>query len=159
MSKKILSDKFYHEMDKLGVRYPTKLALLLPALHIAQDELGWLPPDALDEVANYIGILPSQVVEVASFYSMYYLKPVGRHVLRVCTNVACCLRGSKGIVKYCEKKLNIQCGETTSDGKFTLLEEECLGACGTAPAMMLDHEYYENLNVLKLDQILDDLKD
>jgi NADH-quinone oxidoreductase subunit E len=158
MAKKILSQKFYDEMKKLEPRYPTKVALLLPALHAAQDETGWLPPEVLEEIGAYIGIHPAQVREVASFYTMYNLKPVGKYHLKICTNVACCLRGADELVEHCEKKLNIKVGETTKDRKFTLHEEECLGACGTAPAMMLNNDYHENLTAQRLDQLLDALE-
>ncbi|MFL5813393.1 MAG: NADH-quinone oxidoreductase subunit NuoE [Bdellovibrionia bacterium] len=158
MAKKILSQKFYDEMKKLEPRYPTRVALLLPALHAAQDETGWLPPEVLEEIGAYIGIHPAQVKEVASFYTMYNLKPVGKYHLKVCTNVACCLRGADELVEHCEKKFNIKCGETTKDRKFTLMEEECLGACGTAPAMMLNNDYHENLTIQRLDQLLDALE-
>lgn len=154
----VLSQKFYDEMKKLEPRYPTKLALLLPALHEAQSEYGWLPPEVLDEVAKYINIHPAQVREVASFYTMYNLKPVGKYHFKICTNVSCSLRGADSLVKYCEKKLRIRCGETTGDHKFTLEEEECLGACGTAPAMMLGDSYYENLTEDKLDRLITELE-
>src|SRR3954465_15891230 len=143
MAQKLLSQKFYDRMKKLEPRYPTKVALLLPALHAAQRELGWLPPDVLEEVGACIGIPPAQVREVASFYTMYNLKPVGRYHLKICTNVACALRGAEKLVEHCEKRFDIACGETTPDRKFTLMEEECLGACGTAPAMMLNDDYIE----------------
>lgn len=155
---KLLSQKFYDEMKKLEPRYPTKVALLLPALHAAQDEYGWLAPEVMAEVGEYIGIHPAQVREVASFYTMYNLKPVGKHVLKICTNVACALRGAEELVEHCEKKWAIKCGETTPDRKFTLMEEECLGACGTAPAMMLGNDYVENLDVAKLDQVISGLE-
>ncbi len=158
MGKKLLSEKFYSAMTTLESRYPSKVALLLPALHAAQDEFGWLSPEILEEVGDFIGIHPAQVREVASFYTMYNLKPVGKYHLKVCTNVACCLRGSEELVQHCEKKFGIQVGETTRDKKFTLVEEECLGACGTAPAMMLNDDYHENLTVSKLDQLLDHLE-
>lgn len=158
MTKKILSQKFYDEMDQLVPRYPTRVALLLPALHVAQAETGWLPPEVMEEVASYIGIHPAQVKEVASFYTMYNLKPVGKYHLKICTNVACCLRGAEALVEHCERKLGIVCGETTRDKKFTVMEEECLGACGTAPAMMLNDDYHENLDVQKLDGLLNGLE-
>jgi NADH-quinone oxidoreductase E subunit len=158
MANKILSPKFYSEMDKLVPRYPSRVALLLPALHQAQEETGWLPPEVLEEIGAYIGIHAAQVREVASFYTMYNLNPVGKYHIKVCTNVACCLRGADELVEHVEKKLNIKCGETTRDKKFTLMEEECLGACGTAPAMMLNDDYHENLDAKKMDQILDGLK-
>lgn len=150
----LLSEKFYQEMKKLEPRYPTKLALLLPALHAAQDEKGWLSPEVMDEIAEYIEIHPAQVRETASFYTMYNLKPVGKYHVKLCTNVACCLRGSSEILEHFERKLSIQTGETTPDKRFTLNEEECLGACGTAPAMMLNNDYYENLSIAKVDEIL-----
>lgn len=157
MASKILSKKFYDEMKRLEPRYPTKVALLLPALHVAQEEVGWLPPEVMDEVGAYIGIHAAQVREVASFYTMYNLKPVGKYHLKICTNVACALRGAEDLVQHCEKKFDIRVGETTRDKKFTLYEEECLGACGTAPAMMLNDDYYENLDVRGLDELLERL--
>lgn len=154
---KILSKDFYNEMKKLEPRYPIKVALLLPALHAAQKETGWLPPEVLNEIAEYIEIHPAQVREVVSFYTMYNLKPVGKHHIKICTNISCCLRGAEKLVQHCEKKLGIRVGETTPDKKFTLDEEECLGACGTAPAMMLNEDYYENLDTEGLDGVLDNL--
>jgi len=158
MGSKLLSQKFYDEMKKLEPRYPTKVALLLPALHQAQDETGWLPPEILEEIGEYIGIHPAQVREVASFYTMYNLKPVGKYTLKVCTNVACCLRGADEIVHHLEKKWDIRCGETTHDRKFTLMEEECLGACGTAPAMMLNNDYVESLTIESVDKLVQGLE-
>ncbi|MCM2278036.1 MAG: NAD(P)H-dependent oxidoreductase subunit E [Oligoflexia bacterium] len=155
---KILSQKFYDRMNKLEPRYPDKVALLLPALHAAQEEFGWLPPEVMEEVGAFIGIHPAQVREVASFYTMYNLKPVGKYHLKICTNVACCLRGADELVHHVEKKYGIRCGETTPDRKLTLNEEECLGACGTAPAMMLNDDYHENLTAEGLDKILERLE-
>jgi NADH-quinone oxidoreductase subunit E len=154
MKPKTLSAKFYEAMDKLVPRYPSRVALLLPALHQAQEEKRWLSEETLDEIATYIDIHPAQVREVASFYTMYNLKPVGKFHLKICTNAACILRGADELVEHCEKKLGIACGSTTADQLFTLAEEECLGACGTAPAMMLNDDYVENLTVSKMDEIL-----
>lgn len=154
MKPKTLSAKFYEAMDKLVPRYPSRVALLLPALHQAQEEKRWLSEETLDEIAAYIDIHPAQVREVASFYTMYNLKPVGKYHLKICTNAACILRGADELVEHCEKKLGIACGSTTADQLFTLAEEECLGACGTAPAMMLNDDYVENLTVSKVDEIL-----
>jgi len=151
---KVLSENFYLDMKKLEPRYPNKVALLLPALHRAQEEFGWLPPEALDEIAEYIEIHPAQVREVASFYTMYNLKPVGKYHMKICTNVSCMLRGAYDVVKHCEKRLGIRCGETTPDMKVTLNEEECLGACGTAPAMLMGDDYYENFDIKSIDEIL-----
>ncbi len=158
MKKKLLSQKFYETLKLLEPRYPTKKALLLPALHAAQDEWGWLPPEVLDEIGNYIDIHPAQVVAVASFYSLFHLKPVGKHQLKFCTNVACCLRGSDQLIQHCEKKLGIARGETTADRTFTILEEECLGACDTAPVMLLNQEYQETMDIFKLDHLIESLK-
>ncbi len=157
-SKKILSQKFYDEIKRLEPRYPTKVALLLPALHAAQAETGWLPSEVLAEIGAVLDLHPAQVREVASFYTMYNLKPVGKYHLKVCTNVACALRGSEEIVEHCEKRFGIKLGETTRDKKFTLYEEEWLGACGTAPAMMLNDDYHENLTPASVDKILDGLE-
>lgn len=158
MANRILSQKFYDEMKKLEPRYPTKVALLLPALHTAQEEMGWLSPEVLEEIGAYIGIHPAQVREVASFYTMFNLKPVGKYNLKICTNVACCLRGAEELVEYVEKKCGIRCGETTRDRKVSLHEEECLGACISAPAMMLNNDYVENLTKDSLGKILDSLE-
>jgi NADH-quinone oxidoreductase subunit E len=145
-------------MAKLEPRYPSKVALLLPALHQAQEEYGWLPSEVMQEIGEYIGIHSAQVREVASFYTMYNLKPVGKYHIKLCTNVSCFLRGAEELMEHCERKLGIRCGETTKDRKFTLMEEECLGACGTAPAMMLNDDYYENLNATRMDEILGGLR-
>lgn len=158
MTKKILSQKFYDEMKKLEPRYPTRRALLIPAMHAAQDETGWLSAEVMQEIADFIEVHPAVVKEVASFYAMFNLKPVGKYHLRVCTNVACCLRGAYELVDHVEKKYGIKLGETTRDKKLTLHEEECLGACGTAPAVMLNNDYHENLDPAKLDKILDSLE-
>lgn len=155
---KVLSEKFFERMKKLEPRYPTRVALMLPALHAAQEEYGWLPDEVLDEVASYIECHPAQVREVASFYTMFNLKPVGKYHLKICTNVACALRGAEDIMEHCEKRFGIQAGETTADRKFTLHHEECLGACGTAPAMMLNDDYHENLTIEKTDELIDKLK-
>jgi NADH-quinone oxidoreductase subunit E len=153
--EKVLSQKFYEKMSKLEQRYPQRNALILPALHAAQEEFGWLPKEAMAEVAAYIGVHPAQIREVASFYTMYNLQPVGEKHLKICTNVSCMLRGAYDLVDYCEKKLKIKTGETTPDGKFTLSEEECLGACGTAPAMMVNDDYHENLSIEHINSILE----
>ncbi len=153
-----LSSKFYDEMKKLEPQYPNKKALILPALHQAQKEFGWLPKEVLEEIGTYIGVHAAQIREVASFYTMYNLKPVGKNHLKICTNVACCLRGADDLMSYAEKKLGIKCGETTQDGLFTLSDEECLGACTTAPAMMANDDYVENLDINKLNEYIERAK-
>ena len=144
-------------------RYPegkTKSAVL-PLLHLAQEEFdGWLSVDAMDYVARMLHIQPVEVYEVASFYSMYNLQPVGKYVIEFCHTGPCALRGAEDTLKYIERKLNIKVGETTKDGMFTLKTVECLGACGYAPMFQVGMNYYENLNDYhKVDEVLDGLRE
>ncbi len=132
---------------------------LLAALHIVQDaHEGYLTDPLMEAVADYIGIPKIAVLEVASFYMMYDLKPTGKFKLYVCTNISCQLRGSDEIMHHLEKKLKVKPGQTTPDGLFTLKEFECLGACTGAPMMQINKDYYENLTPKKVDEILDHLK-
>ncbi len=139
---------------------PEKIkSALLPVLHVAQAEFGgWLSPETMDYVASVLKIKPIEVFEVASFYTMYNLKPVGKCVLEVCQTSSCWLMGAEDIVKYIEKKLNIKVGETTKDGMFTLKTAECLGSCGTAPMLQCGASYHENLTYEKVDNLLDTYK-
>ena len=157
MSKKLLSENFYKQIEKLRPRYPTKQALLIPALHLAQNEIGWVPSEVMDEVAAAIDIPPPVVREVITFYTMFNLKPVGKNHLQFCTNISCCLRGAEDLLHHCEKKLGIEAGEMTKDGKFSISHVECLGACGTAPVVQINDDYHENLTPAALDKILADL--
>lgn len=146
------------EIDIWIKKYPVeqKQSAVIPALHIVQDASGgWLTTELMDAVAEYLEMPPIAVYEVASFYSMYEHKPVGRHKISVCTNISCLLCGSEKIVEHLEKKLAIKMGQTTSDGKFTLKEVECLGACVGAPMFQIGRDYYENLTPEKIDSILD----
>jgi len=155
------SDDALALVHKIIKRYPEgkQKSALLPLLHIAQAEFGgWLSSDAMDYVATLLNILPVEVYEVATFYSMYNMKPVGKCVLEVCRTGPCWLLGAEDIVKYLEQKLNIKVGETTADGMFTLKTVECLAACGTAPVMQVGETYHENLNCEKLDTILNDYR-
>ncbi len=157
MSKKVLSDSFYKELAKIRPRYPTNQASLLPALHLAQKENGWISDEIMDEVAAAIDIPPPVVREVVTFYTMYNLKPVGKYHLQVCTNISCALMGAEELLEHCEKKLGICAGETTRDNRYTITEMECLGACGTAPVVQINDDYYENLNNERLDGVLAEL--
>lgn len=144
-------------IERIKQRYPEgkQKSALLPALHIAQAENnGWLSPEAMDEVAALLDIQPIEVYEVASFYSMFNLKPVGKCVIEVCRTGPCWLVGADGIVKHIEKKLHIKEGETSADGMFTLKTVECLAACGGAPMMQIGQQYHENLTPEKVDQIM-----
>ncbi|MGH8579733.1 MAG: NADH-quinone oxidoreductase subunit NuoE [Gammaproteobacteria bacterium] len=142
-------------------KYPPerKRSAVLAALHAVQhDNGGWLSTELMDKVADYLELPPIAVYEVASFYSMFETKPVGRHSISVCTNISCMLRGADELVEHIEKKLRTTLGQSTPDGRIYLKrEEECLAACCGAPMMMVDHKYYENLTPEKVDQILDQL--
>lgn len=143
-------------------RYPAgkQKSALIPLLHLAQDENnGWLSVEAMDYVASLLQIKPIEVYEVASFYSMYNLKPVGKYLFEVCHTGPCMLNGSDQIIDYIKSKLNIGVGETTPDGMFTLKTVECLGACGYAPMMQLGKFYKEHLTKEKVDQIINDCRE
>ncbi len=142
-------------------RYPAgrQKSALLPILHIAQAEFeGWLSPETMDYVASILNIKPVEVYEVASFYSMYNLKPVGKCLLEVCHTGPCLLNGADDLINHLRKKLNINVGETTADGMFTLKTVECLGSCGTAPMLQCGADYHENLNEEKMDHLLEKLQ-
>ncbi|MBL7928188.1 MAG: NAD(P)H-dependent oxidoreductase subunit E [Bacteroidia bacterium] len=144
-------------VHKLLSRYPDgkQKSALLPILHLAQTEFdGWLSPEVMDYVACLLNIQPVEVYEVASFYSMFNLKPVGKCLIEVCRTGPCWLMGAEDVVKYIEKKLGIKDGQTTPDGMFTLKTVECLASCGTAPMMQIGETYHENLTPEKIDDIL-----
>ncbi|HQQ93432.1 MAG TPA: NAD(P)H-dependent oxidoreductase subunit E [Bacteroidia bacterium] len=148
-------------VKKIMTYYPEgkHKSALLPVLHIAQAEFGgWLSPEVMDYVAAVLNIKPIEVFEVASFYTMFNLKPVGKCVLEVCQTSSCWLNGAEDIVQYIEKKLGIKVGETTKDGMFTLKVAECLGSCGTAPMLQCGASYHENLSYEKIDRLLDDYR-
>lgn len=156
-----LSQTLKANIDHWIKKFPDdqKRSAVLPALRLAQEENnGWLSDQIMRAVADYLNLPFIAVYEVASFYSMYELKPVGKYKLNICTNISCMLAGCDKIVKHLNQKLNIKFGETTPDQKFTLKEVECLGACVNAPVMHLDHQYYEDLTPEKVDKILEGLK-
>lgn len=156
----LLPENIRNEIDKWIVKYPPeqKQSAVLSALTIVQDyNNGWLSVELMDAVADYLGMPKIAVFEVATFYSMYELQPVGRHKIGVCTNISCMLSGSEKIVNHLEHRLGVGFNETTEDGKVTLKEVECLGACANAPVFHLGKRYYENLTPEKVDEILDKL--
>jgi len=160
-TENILSDHLIKEIDDWLTRYPAdqKQSAVLGALRALQHEEGYLPVDKMDAIAKYLDMPAIAVYEVASFYSMFETKPVGKHTIAVCTNLSCMLRGSDEIVEHLKNKLDIEIGETTEDGKFYLKqEEECLAACCGAPMMQVNHVYKENLTIEKVDKILDELE-
>jgi len=146
------------KVKQIIARYPEgkQKSALIPVLHLAQKEFGgWLDVPVMDYVASVLEITPIEVYEVATFYTMFNMQPVGKYVLEVCVTGPCMLRGSNDIVNYIKEKLGIQAGETTADGLFTLKPAECLGACGYAPMMQLGKFYHENLTKEKVDEILE----
>ena len=146
------------QIDRLLTRYPNKQAALLPVLHVAQDEFGHLPDEALDLVARTLELPPSHVYGVITFYTMFSRARTGTNNLMVCTNVSCMLKGGYEILHHVEKRLGIKPGETTADGAFMLVEEECLAACANAPMMICGNQYFLDLDEKKVDMILDDLR-
>jgi NADH-quinone oxidoreductase subunit E len=149
------------KVEKLTGRYPAgrKKSALIPILHMAQEELGgYLSVDVMDYVAGLLGIEPVEVYEVATFYSQFYIEKRGRYMIEICHTGPCAICGGEKISDYISKKLAIKNGETTADGLFTLREVECLGACGYAPAMQINTEFYEHLTEEKVDQIIESLK-
>ncbi|MCC7301715.1 MAG: NADH-quinone oxidoreductase subunit NuoE [Bacteroidia bacterium] len=148
-------------VQKIIRRYPEgkQKSALIPVLHIAQAEFdGWLSPEVMDYVASLLRIQPVEVYEVASFYSMFNLKPVGKCVIEVCRTSSCWMLGAEDVVAHFGKKYGIKPGETSKDGMFTLKTVECLGSCGTAPMMQVGADYYENLTLDKVDQLMDRFK-
>lgn len=155
------NEKAMTRVNEIIARYPEgrQKSALLPVLHIAQTEFGgWLDVPVMDYVASILQLKPIEVYEVASFYSMFNLKPVGKHVFEVCQTGPCMLNGSDQIIDYIKNKLGISVGETTADGMFTLKTVECLGACGYAPMMQLGKHYREHLTREKVDQIIDECR-
>jgi NADH-quinone oxidoreductase subunit E len=147
------------EIDELRKRYPTAEALTLPALHIAQREWGgWLPDEAIAAVAAELDLPVAKVYGVVTFYDLYHQKPVGRHRIRVCTNLSCQLRGSDEIMETLHQELGVGEDEVTPDGRCSFIHFECLGSCDTAPMMMIDETYHENLTPNRVRQILKGLK-
>ena len=156
-----LSAHVVEEIERWTARFPEdqKRSAVIGALHAAQHENeGYLTTEIMNGVADYLGLPPIQVYEVATFYSMFQTRPVGRHNVAICTNVSCMLRGAEDIVSHVEQKLGIKLGESTADGRIYLKkEEECLAACCGAPMMMVDHKYFEDLTIEQVDAILDGL--
>ncbi|MCP0912831.1 MULTISPECIES: NADH-quinone oxidoreductase subunit NuoE [Legionella] len=155
--RRLLSSERMQEIDAWIAKYPAdqKQSAVMSALRIVQEQYGSLTQELMDAIADYLDMPPIAVYEVATFYTMYEHKPVGRHLLNVCTNISCQLCGSAKVVNYLEAKLGINLGETTADGRFTLRSVECLGACVNAPMMQVNKEYHENLTPEKIDKVLE----
>ncbi len=154
----LISPAQLQDIDNWIAKYPPdqKQSAVMSALRIIQEKKGWLSPDIMDAVADYLDMPAIAVYEVATFYSMYEHKPIGKNLVNVCTNISCQLRGSANVVDYLEKKLSIKLGETTADNRFTLRSVECLGACVNAPMMQVNKTYHKDLTNEKIDQVLEE---
>ena len=147
------------EIRAIADQYPETRSAILPALHLAQERNdGWLPPQALEEVGTALGVTPAYVQSVASFYDMLHLKPVGRHLVEVCTNISCALVGAQQVVEAFERELGVRPGETTADGQVTLKTMECAGGCGWAPVVVVDHRYREPTTPEDVPAVLQELR-
>jgi NADH-quinone oxidoreductase subunit E len=154
----VLSSASRKRIEELKELYPHPRGAVLPALWVAQREKGWISPEVAEEVAELLGIPRAQIEEVLSFYILFHKKPVGKHVIWLCRNISCYLRGYPGIKAYLEELLQIREGETTPDGMFTLLTNECLGACEGAPMLQVDDRYVMNLTREKVAELIAELR-
>lgn len=151
----VISDEGVRRIKEIATKYPDHRSALLPALHIAQNELGWVSREGMEEIAAALEVSVDQVEEVASFYTMYYKEPVGTYVLEVCKTLPCSILGADEIIGYIAGTLGIQPGQTTADGMFTLFRVECLAACHRAPVMQVNHRYYQDLTPEKVDALIE----
>ncbi len=159
MKFKVLSKETIQRIEAQYPKYPDLRSVTLPALRIAQEDLGYVSEPAMIDIAELLDLTPIQVYEVATFYTQYNMKPVGKYLVQVCKTLSCALLGAMSIVEHLQKSLGIGIGETTNDGFFSLKVVECLASCGSAPMMQINNRYYENLTPEKVDQILDDLRE
>jgi NADH-quinone oxidoreductase subunit E len=153
-----LTDQTKKKIEEISSRYANKEAALLPVLHLVQRETGFISQQEEKQVANLLNVQPIKVKEVVTFYTMFNQKKVGKYHVQVCSNLSCSLLGAESLIDHLKDKLGIAEGETTSDQKFTLTTVECLGACEQAPCMMINFDYYGNLDKEKIDDILDKLE-
>src|SRR5579875_4010014 len=153
----MISEQAKQHMRDLAARYPVARSAILPALHIAQQEEGYITQEGLQAVAEVLNLTVDDVESAATFYTMYYQQPMGKKIIKVCNSISCYLRGCDPLIEHIEQKLGIKRGETTPDGNFTLLTVECLASCGTAPVLQVNDEFVENVTPEKADQLIDDL--
>ena len=152
-----LSPDSERKLKEILERYPTKMAVTLPLLHLCQEQEGWISEDAIQFVAHKLDLSPAHVKGVVTFYTLFNQEKPGKHQVWVCRTLPCALRGGYDVIAHCERRLGIKCGETTPDGKVTLRTAECLASCGTAPMMQVDKTYHENLSRERVDAILNEL--
>lgn len=148
----------YDEIQDVIAQYPRSRSATLPALRLAQERYGWLPPEALREVADALGETPAYCMAVASFYDMFHLQPVGRHLVEVCTNISCALVGAQQVLESFESELGLHPGETSEDGEFTLRTVECAGGCGWGTVVAIDHRYRERVSAADVPGIVQELR-
>ena len=149
----------YEDIQKAAARYPQRRSAIMPALRMAQERHGWLSPDALREVASALDLTPAYCKAVASFYDMYHLEPVGRHMVEICTNISCALVGAQQVLEGFEEQFGIHAGETTEDGEVTLRTIECAGGCGWGTVVAIDHRYREPVLPEDVPAIVEELRD
>jgi NADH-quinone oxidoreductase subunit E len=154
-----MSSALYDEIQTIAARYPQRRSAVMPALRLAQERYGWLPPDAFREIADALDLTPAYCKAVASFYDMFHLEPVGRHMIEVCTNVSCALVGAQQVLEAFEEELEVHAGETTEDGEFTLRTIECAGGCGWGTVVSVDHRYREPVKPKDVPAIVEELRD
>jgi NADH-quinone oxidoreductase E subunit len=152
------ADALYDEIQTIAARYPQRLSAVMPALRLAQERYGWLPPDAFREVGEALDLTPAYCKAVASFYDMFHLEPVGRHVIEVCTNVSCALVGAQQVLEAFEGELGVEAGDTSEDGEFTLRTIECAGGCGWGTVVSVDHRYREPVKPEDVPAIVEELR-
>src|SRR2546429_6587171 len=152
----MISEQAKQRMRALASRYPVARSAVMPALYIAQQEEGYITQEALQAVAEAIGLTIDDVESVATFYTMYYQQPPGRKVIKVCTSISCYLRGCDKLVSHLEQRLDIKRGETSADGNYTLMTAECLASCGTAPVLQVNDEFVENVTLEMADALVDE---
>lgn len=154
----MISDQLKAKFDSVIARYPLKRSAIVPLLLFAQDEIGYVSNEAIEEIARRVEVRPIEVIEDVGYYSMLHRQPIGKYNLQVCTNISCLLRGGEEMFEHCSKRLGIGHKQTTPDGRFSLEEVECLGACCGAPAMQVNYEFYENLTPQKIDALIEKLR-
>jgi NADH-quinone oxidoreductase E subunit len=154
----VRAKSLYDEIQRVAQQYPVRRSAVMPALRLAQDKYGWLPPEAFREVADALDLTPAYCQAIASFYDMFHLEPVGRHMIEVCTNVSCALLGAQQVLEAFEKELGIHAGETSEEGEFTLRTVECAGGCGWGTVVAVDHRYREPVRPEDVPEIVEALR-
>jgi NADH-quinone oxidoreductase E subunit len=154
----VRAKSLYDEIQRVAQQYPIRRSAVMPALRLAQDKYGWLPPEAFREVADALDLTPAYCQAIASFYDMFHLEPVGRHMIEVCTNVSCALLGAQQVLEAFENELGIHAGETSEDGEFMLRTVECAGGCGWGTVVAVDHRYREPVRPEDVPEIVEALR-